>query len=57
MFDFFTNLWQTLTAFLVGIPEAITGYLVEHPFMIGVTAVYVAGLIIALIVFRPKHSA
>lgn len=57
MFDFFTNLWQTLTAFLVGIPEAITGYLGEHPFMIGVTAVYVAGLIIALIVFRPKHNA
>lgn len=57
MFDFFTNMWQTLVTFLAGIPEVITGYLVEHPFMIGVTVVYVLGLIIALIVFRPQRNA
>lgn len=56
MFDFFTNLWQTLTTFFVGIPGGIINHLVENPFMGVITVVYVAGLITALIVLRPNHN-
>jgi hypothetical protein len=57
MFDFFTNLWQTVRAFLMGILETVTSFAVENPFMAVVIAIYVAGIVIALFVFLPKDHA
>jgi hypothetical protein len=57
MFDFFTNLWQTVRAFLMGTLETVTSFAVENPFMAVVIAIYVAGIVIALFVFLPKDHA
>lgn len=57
MFDFFTNLWQAVRALLVGILEHVSQFAQEDPFMAVVIAIYLAGVVIALIVFLPKTNA
>lgn len=57
MFDFFTNLWQAVRAFLMGVAESASEFISADPFFAATVAVYVVGIVIALIVFLPKTNA